>query len=180
MPIGPCMACRLQIALQSPIANADMLLAALPDFDQRTPHAAPARKPSRMVWQQRYDGIAMVAYQGGRAMACVSGPWSSKFVLTWWEPMPGGQLEIFDTQDDAMQAVERRVAVYACGRPAEVFVVTGKSTPAGREASWLSMLRRAFLPRRRAAVPSARVHQMRQRYLNEETDLSGLSFSASR
>ena len=69
-----------------------MLLSVLPDFDQRTPHVAPVRKPSRIVWQQRYEGVAVVAYQGGKAVACISGPWSSKYVLTWWEPMPGGQL----------------------------------------------------------------------------------------
>lgn len=155
-----------------------MLLTVLPDFDQRTPLT---RKSPRIVWQQRYEGVAVVAYQGGKAVACISGPWSSKFVLTWWEPMPGGQLEIFDTQDDAMQAVERRISVFACGRQIEVVAVTGNGPAPDRNESWFTMLLRAFLPRRRhtGATQPGRVHELRQRYLNEDTDLSGLHFSAN-
>ena len=155
-----------------------MLLTVLPDFDQQ--HPSLTRKSPRIVWQQRYEGVAVVAYQGGKAVACISGPWSSKYVLTWWEPMPGGQLEIFDTQDEAMQAVERRISVFACGRPIEVVAVTGESHAPDRNESWCAMLLRAFLPRRRraSATHPRRVHELRQRYLNADTDLSGLNFSA--
>jgi hypothetical protein len=158
-----------------------MLLTFLPDFDQHTPHAALTRKPARIVWQQRYEGIAVVAYQGGKAMACISGPWSSKYVLTWWEPMPGGQLEIFDTQEDAMQAVERRIQVYACGRPVEVFIVDGNAPAPERNYSWLTLLLRTFFPghHRARGVNPEHVHALRRRYLNEGADLTGLSFNAS-
>ena len=159
-----------------------MLLSVLPDFDQRIPHVAPVRKPSRIVWQQRYEGIALVAYQGGKAVACVSGPWSGKYVLTWWEPMPGGQLEIFDTVDQACEAVERRINVLACGRPAEVHAVDMSHPAEEPSASWFEMLLRAFLPsrRRKHAVDVGSLQQLRQRYFAQETDLSGLNFSASR
>jgi hypothetical protein len=95
--------------------------------------------------------------------------------------MPGGQLEIFDTQDDAMQAVERRISVFACGRQIEIVAVTGNGPAPDRNESWFSMLLRAFLPRRRhtGATQPGRVQELRQRYLNEDTDLSGLHFSAN-
>lgn len=158
-----------------------MLLSVLPDFDQRTPHVAPARKPSRIIWQQRYEGIALVAYQGGRAVSCVSGPWSGKYVLTWWEPMPGGQLEIFDTQEDATQAVERRMQVFASSRPVEIFVVAGNGPAPERNDSWFTLLLRTFFPGRRArAVKAQHLDAMRRRYLNEDADLTGLNFNAGR
>lgn len=159
-----------------------MLLSAFPDFDQRTPCVSPARKPSRIIWQQRYEGIAVVAYQGGKAVACVSGPWSGKYVLTWWEPMPGGQLEILDTREDAMQAVERRIQVYASSRPVEVFVVDGNGPAPERNDSWFTLLRRTFFPRRRGAraVKAQQLDALRRKYLNEQADLTGLHFNASR
>lgn len=159
-----------------------MLLSVLPDFDQRTPHATPARKPTRIVWQERYEGIAVVAYQGGKAVAGISGPWSGKYALTWWDPMPGGQLEIFDTLTEARESVERRMHAYASGRAAEVFAVTDGSPAPDRHDSWFSLLLRALVPNRRRTSGSrpGRAQEMRQRYLNQETDLSGLNFSASR
>ena len=158
-----------------------MLLSVLPDFDQRTPAAA-TRKPSRIVWQQRYDGIAHVAYQGGKAMACISGPWSDKFVLTWWEPMPGGQLELYDSIDEARQSVERRLDVVASGRPAEVHTVAMESRQQTRSESWITLLRRTFFPARQrlAAANAENLQTLRRRYFAEETDLSGLNFGASR
>src|SRR3954452_14138339 len=84
-----------------------MFVSILSDFQQRAPHPV-VRPVSRIVWQERYEGIAIVAYRGGKAIAGISGPWSNRYVLTWWQPNPEGQLEIFDTLQAARQAVESR------------------------------------------------------------------------
>jgi hypothetical protein len=59
-------------------------------------------------WRQRYEGVLMVAYLDGKAVAGVSGPWPvNQFALTWWDrPMPARQLELFDSLAAAQQRVE--------------------------------------------------------------------------
>jgi hypothetical protein len=59
-------------------------------------------------WRQRYDGVLMVAYLDGKAVAGVSGPWPvNQYALTWWDrPMPARQLELFDSLETAKQRVE--------------------------------------------------------------------------
>ena len=144
-----------------------MFVSVLPDFQQRTPHTNPGRPASRVVWQQRYDGIAVVAYRGGKAIAGISGPWSNRYVLTWWQPNPAGQLEIFDTLDAARQAVEARCQA-ASSKSIQV--------PAVRmpRPSWLARL--FAWPRRKN--PQHSLDLIRQRSQREPADLSGLSFSA--
>jgi len=62
-------------------------------------------------WRQRYEGVLMVAYLDGKAVAGVSGPWPvNQFALTWWDrPMPARQLELFDS----LAAAQRRVEEWA-------------------------------------------------------------------
>jgi len=147
-----------------------MLLTVLPDFDDLAPHAA--RKPSPVVWQERYEGIAVVAYQGGKAIAGISGPWSNRFALTWWQVNPDGQFEIFDTLAEAMQAVELRAQV-TCSMPAPT-----QRPPAlrpQRASLWARV--RAWFGADEAAGAAA-LARLRQRYLNAEADLSGLNFTA--
>ncbi|MGH8089904.1 MAG: hypothetical protein ACREO6_00435 [Rudaea sp.] len=71
----------------------------------------PCHGSGRIVWQQRYEGIARVAYRGGKAIAGVSGPWSDRYVLIWWDelPMSANPLELFETAEAAMLAVEKRM-----------------------------------------------------------------------
>jgi hypothetical protein len=59
-------------------------------------------------WRQRYDGVLMVAYLDGKAVAGVSGPWPvNQYALTWWDrPMPARQLELFDSLAAAQERVE--------------------------------------------------------------------------
>jgi hypothetical protein len=58
-------------------------------------------------WRSRYNGLVSIAQIGGKAVAGISGPWSGKFALTWWErPLPARQLELFDSMDDAKREVE--------------------------------------------------------------------------
>lgn len=59
-------------------------------------------------WQTRCDGIVAVAQVDGKSVAGISGPWSDKYALTWWErPLPQRQLELFDSLDEAKREVER-------------------------------------------------------------------------
>ena len=143
-----------------------MFVSVLPDFQQRTPHST-ARPAHRVVWQERYEGIAVVAYRGGKAIAGISGPWSNRYVLTWWQPNPAGQLEIFDTLDAARAAVEDHCRVEG---PRSIQI------PAVRmpRPSWIARL---FAGSRRK--PPSTLELLRQRSQREEADLSGLSFSAT-
>src|SRR3954464_8726620 len=59
-------------------------------------------------WRQRYEGVLMVAYLDGKAVAGISGPWPvNQYALTWWDrPVPSRQLELFDSFEAAQQRVE--------------------------------------------------------------------------
>jgi hypothetical protein len=130
------------------------------------PLARNVRGSGRIVWQQRYDGIAHVAYRGGKAIAGVSGPWSDRYVLIWWDrPLAPNPLELFLTLDEAMCAVERHAG------QAVAELRTPLAPP--RRRGWLG----AWWPRRRAARDTL---DRRRRQLDDELDLSGLNFSASR
>jgi len=144
-----------------------MFVSVLPDFQQRTPHTA-ARAFSRVIWQERYEGIAVVAYRGGKAIAGISGPWSNRYVLTWWQPNPVGQLEIFDTLEAARAAVEARCQSMAPTRSVQI--------PALRmpRPSWIARL----FARPRHKTGASSLDLLRQRSQREPADLSGLSFSA--
>ena len=75
--------------------------------------AADLKRPADALieWRQRYEGVLMVAYLDGRAVAGISGPWPvNQFALTWWDrPMPARQLELFDS----LAAAQRRVEEWA-------------------------------------------------------------------
>jgi hypothetical protein len=130
-------------------------------------------RPSEQLieWRQRYDGVLMVAYLDGKAVAGVSGPWPvNQYALTWWDrPMPARQLELFDSLATAKQRVEewawRMRTIGVIDRPpandpvlpeATVSIVPEAAVsiaPAPRastaprpqrRASWLDRLRDAF------------------------------------
>jgi hypothetical protein len=148
-----------------------MLLTALPDFENCIPHVA-ARKSPRVVWQERYEGIAVVAYQGGKAIAGISGPWSNRYALTWWQVNPEGQFQIFDTLEDAMQAVERRAqATSSLPAPTQWPPALRPQRPSlwARVRAWFAADENAS---------AAAVARLRQRCLNAEADLDGLHFNA--
>jgi hypothetical protein len=138
------------------------------------PDVAPlARTPchgsGRIVWQQRYDGIARVAYRGGKAIAGVSGPWSDRYVLIWWDERPAAShpLELFETMEAAKRAVEGRV-----GQAVPAFAaIPGDPRPSPSRGWWAGFWSRR---RHRRTAPSQR------RCVDDEIDLSGLNFSASR
>lgn len=142
------------------------MLVSTPLIANDAPLARTIRGGGRIVWQQHYEGVSHVAYRGGKAIAGVSGPWSDRYALIWWDrPLAPCPLELFATLDEAMGAVER----YA-----------GESMPEARpqavpkrRGGWL----RALWPWRHAS--SARLDRLR-RQRDLDTDLSGLNFCASR
>ena len=156
-------------------------------------------------WRQRYDGVLMVAYLDGKAVAGVSGPWPvNQYALTWWDrPMPARQLELFDSLAAAKQRVEewawRMRTIGVIDRPpandpilpeATVSIVpevaasikprpTAPLAPPQRRASWLERLRDAFIapaPRARR-VPSGTLDSLRNAPLDDD-DLRGIHFAA--
>jgi hypothetical protein len=69
--------------------------------------ARPAPEDCPIEWRSRYDGLVAIAYMDDKAVAGISGPWSDKFALTWWErPLPQRQLELFDSLQEAKHEVE--------------------------------------------------------------------------
>lgn len=128
----------------------------------------PCHGSGRIVWQTRYEGIVRVAYRGGKAIAGVSGPWSDRYVLIWWDERPtqSNPLELFETAEAAMLAVEKRMG------QAMLEVVVPSEPRRETERSWWTGLwaKRGD----RQTVRSRRCH------CEAEIDLSGLNFSASR
>ena len=155
-------------------------------------------------WRQRYDGVLMVAYLDGKAVAGVSGPWPvNQYALTWWDrPMPARQLELFDSLASAQQRVEewawRMRTIGVIDRPpandpilpeAMVSIVPTANDPVLREptesivraapapSSWLGRLREVFAGS--GSVPRARgkFESLRQPPLRDE-DLRDIHFAA--
>jgi hypothetical protein len=140
-------------------------------------------------WRQRYEGVLMVAYLDGKAVAGISGPWPvNQFALTWWDrPVPARQLELFDS----LAAAQRRVEEWAwrlrtmgvADRPPANDPLLPEATISiapGRPASFFDKLRDAFggapAPRRRSA-PRERLDTNRHPRLNDE-DLRDIHFGA--
>jgi len=139
-------------------------------------------------WQQRYEGVLVVAYLDGKAVAGISGPWpGNQYALTWWDrPVPARQLELFSSLAEAQKRVEEwawrlRTAglidrIPAANDPIEPDAVAPEAPP----ASWLSRIGRLFgndkpvAPRRlsRADVDNLRYPPL------QESDLHGIHFAA--
>lgn len=126
-----------------------------------------SRGSGRIVWQQRYEGIARVAYRGGKAIAGLSGPWSDRYVLIWWDERPAqsNPLELFETIEAAMRAVEERI---------------GQALPAAVASEPRSVPRRGWWIGNFGRCRDGRIARLRRDSLGAETDLSGLNFCASR
>ncbi|MBU6199298.1 MAG: hypothetical protein KGI64_09370 [Xanthomonadaceae bacterium] len=143
------------------------MLVSTPLVPDAAPLARTVRGNGRIVWQQHYEGISHVAYRGGKAIAGVSGPWSDRYALIWWDrPLAPNPLELFATLDEAMRAV----AEFAGEAVAEV---CPRAAPKPHISRWWHSL----WPRRR---PSSGQLARLRRQLDADMDLSGLNFCASR
>jgi len=160
-----------------------MLLMTVPTSDPNAPRPAPRRRRGVVVWQPHYEGFASVAYQSGRAIAGISGPWSGQYMLIWWEhARPIRQVELFESLEEAKQAVADALGHKAGGRLSELLgSLRRESTAATSRAGWLAGLRQWLLHLAgRQSSGGLRVVDHRRRHDNEETDLRGLNIRAVR
>ncbi len=156
-----------------------MLVLTLPSSGHATPHQSKRRRRGGVVWQPHYEGFTTIAYQSGKAVAGISGPWSDQYVLIWWDhSQPIRQVELFDTLDEAKQAVAQRIAPDTGSHFQGLLGALRR--PAGKQkSSWLNWLRRALgLSARQHG--QTRLVDHRRRNQDEETDLRGLNFRAIR
>jgi hypothetical protein len=150
-----------------------------------------ALKPADALieWRQRYEGVLMVAYLDGKAVAGISGPWPvNQFALTWWDrPVPARQLELFDSLAAAQRRVEdwawRMRTIGVVDRPPANDPLLPEATVSiapRKQASLFDKLRDALgatpAPRQRLA-PRQRIDAVRYPPLNDD-DLRDIHFAA--
>ncbi|GAA0716571.1 hypothetical protein [Dokdonella soli] len=157
-------------------------------FQQRSGCARLRPADCPVEWRSRYDGLVAIAYVDGKAVAGISGPWSDKFALTWWErPLPQRQLELFDSLQDAKHEVEAwavRVRNGYSSAPTDVHAAAPNLLPMLVPVAKSGLLDqiRALLPefarRRTGASSRETIERMRERHAHQDIDLSGLHFAA--
>ncbi len=141
-------------------------------------------------WRQRYEGVLMVAYLDGKAVAGISGPWPvEQYALTWWDrPVPARQLELFDSLAAAQRRVEewawRMRTIGVIDRPPANDPLLPEATVSiapRKPTSLFDKLRDAFggapAPRGRAA-PRERIEALRYPPLNDD-ELRDIHFAAT-
>src|ERR1700746_3082100 len=108
-----------------------MLLMTVPTSDPNTPRPAPHRRRGGVVWQPHYEGFASVAYQSGRAVAGISGPWSGQYMLVWGEHARRlSPVELFESLEEAKQAVADALGQKAASRLSELLGSLRRETTA--------------------------------------------------
>lgn len=136
-----------------------------------------------LIWSNRYQGLVSIACFRGKQVAGISGPWSGKFALTWWDrPLPQRQLELFDSRDQARREVEAWAQRMDRG---QTFVPAAHTPaplpPGGIEPSLLGRLC-GLLPGLGRHKPAESAHSgagsWRQRRDEQELDFGGLHFNA--
>jgi hypothetical protein len=159
-------------------------------YPQRGDHSGPRPVACPVEWRSRYDGLVAIAYIDGKAVAGISGPWSDKYALTWWErPLPQRQLELFDSREDAKREVEawalRMRNGYSSALP-DAQAGTAEMLPMLVPVARSGLLGqiRALLPefgnRSRRAAARETIDNMRERHALKDVDLSGLHFAADK
>jgi hypothetical protein len=133
-------------------------------------------------WRTRYDGIVAVAHINDRAVAGISGPWSGKFALTWWErPLPARQLELFDSLEDAKREVETWALRMRSGYPSGLPGTTAQADARVAKAGLIDQMR-ALLPdfsrKRTRPSPRENIERMRHEHACNDADPGDLHFAA--
>ncbi|MEO5627150.1 MAG: hypothetical protein ABIQ70_14170 [Dokdonella sp.] len=148
-------------------------------------------------WRTRYDGLVSIAQVEGKAVAGISGPWSGKFALTWWErPLPARQLELYDSMDEAKREVElwaERMRTGGYSAPASLEArarlrAVPDSAPAPMQAPAMhaSLFDRVltlfpqFARAKSRSSSGETIDRLRRTQTCRETDLSGLHFAADK
>lgn len=138
-----------------------------------------------LVWQHRYSGVVEIARIGERKVAGISGPWSGKYALTWWDrPLPARQLELYDTLEEARTEVEAwalRMQYGLSPAPAAGPRQGAAPTPArassGSERGLFGRIG-ALFRRRRRHLSSSELERLRRMHDELEQDLLNLHFGA--
>jgi hypothetical protein len=142
-----------------------------------TVHPYYQRRYRRIVWRQRYDGLVTVAYRSGHAIAGISGPWSDRYVLTWWaQQYSAGSLELFDSLEAAQTAVAQRVRENQSGNRVDLQGVL-QSIRESLRPSWMARIGSLFFRTKTERLAHSTL-QMRDQYLRQDADLSGIHFDA--
>jgi hypothetical protein len=164
------------------------MLATMDSFEtlcgDRNPPATVAPAPGRALqWRTLYDGLVTVAYIGSKAVAGISGPWSGKYALTWWErPMPARELELHDSLGSAQREVEewalRTGDDYILPLPAQAAHATPRAggAHAARKSGLFDRLR-ALLPLQPST--SEKIERLRRERVQDDADLGDLRFAAN-
>ncbi|MEP7042922.1 MAG: hypothetical protein ABI843_07655 [Dokdonella sp.] len=156
--------------------------------DMHVPYERAEADSSRheLEWRTRYDGIVAIAHIGDKAVAGVSGPWSGKFALTWWErPLPARQLELFDTLEEAKREVEDWALRMRSGYPSSIPPAkpdaTIATTPMLIAKPGLIGQVRALLPDfgRKRTRPLSNVERLRQQQAHDDSAVDDLHFAAN-
>jgi len=159
-----------------------MLLLSVPMTDHGVPRTPRRRGRGSIVWQPHYEGFTTTAYQSGKAIAGISGPWSNQYVLIWWEhAQPIRQVELFDSLDEAKQAVAERLAAQQGTRVNELLATFRSAPTMEPRQGWFKRVRQWLLPGvGNNRNPAVSVVDHRRRRPVEETDLRGLNLRALR
>ena len=157
-----------------------MLVLPLPSSDQETPTQPKRHRRGGIVWQPHYEGFTTIAYQSGKAIAEISGPWSGQYVLIWWtHAQPIREVELFDSLDEAKQTIAQRLAPESGKNLQGLLGALRRPSTRERAFSWLTGLQRWVLAVSGRAGKT-RLVDHRRRHVGEETDLRGLNIRAVR
>jgi len=168
------------------------MLAIVDSFEPLGGDVPVATAPSTrsLQWRSRYDGLVSVAYIDSKAVAGISGPWSGKYALTWWErPMPARELELHDSLGSAQREVEEwalrmHSGNYALPLPAAethslpLSVQRQRAANAAARKAGLFERVRSLLPRLQPSS-SEKIERLRLASTDAEPDLRGLHFAAT-
>jgi hypothetical protein len=170
------------------------MLAIVDSFEPLGGDVPVATTPSTrsLQWRSRYDGLVSVAYIDGKAVAGISGPWSGKYALTWWErPMPARELELHESLGSAQREVEEwalrmHSGNYALPLPQAVAQTHTLPLSVQRQRAANAAARKAGLFERMCSLlpllqpsSSEKIERLRLASANAEPDLSGLHFAAT-
>ena len=130
-----------------------------------------------VTWRSRYNGFVAIAYLDDKAIAGISGPWSEKFALTWWDrPLPA--LELFDSLEEATRKVESWALRVSNGYAIAALEPARESI---RQPGAFRRMR-ALMPdfgRRKSPVPAREtIAQLRRRHQLHGNDIGDLHFAA--
>lgn len=143
------------------------------------PTGAVAQQRS-LQWRSRYDGLVAIAYIDGKAVAGISGPWSGKYALTWWErPMPARELELHDS----LGAAQREVEEWALRMHSDSYVLPLPTVPVPTVSAPKAPRKTGLIDRLFALLPtqpsaSEKIERLRQARAGHMPELGNLHFAA--